>query len=127
MADERHEMAERDRQTVIAGAGIAGLSAAYRLQGESDVPFTVFEKAPVVGGYSRTVQHEGFRFDLGGHRFYTKKPGVSRVVEELVGDDLLQVDRISRIFFNGRFVHYPLRAFSTLRALGAWSALRKAP
>ena len=124
MADERHEMAERDRQTVIAGAGIAGLSAAYRLQGESDVPFTVFEKAPVVGGYSRTVQHEGFRFDLGGHRFYTKKPGVSRVVEELVGDDLLQVDRISRIFFNGRFVHYPLRAFSTLRALGAWGAGR---
>ncbi len=109
---------------VIAGAGVAGLAAAYRLQGEADVPFVVYERSPYVGGYSRTLSHGDFRFDLGGHRFYTKKAHVNRIVEEVVGEDLLVVDRLSRILFNGHFVHYPLSAFSTLRALGLWGAGR---
>jgi len=117
-------MAENDAQTVIAGGGVAGLSAAYRLQGSSDVPFVLFERDRQVGGYSRTVVHDGFRFDLGGHRFYTKKPEVSRVIDELVGPDLLEVDRISRILFKGRFVDYPLSAFNTLKSLGILSAGR---
>jgi protoporphyrinogen oxidase len=117
-------MNEPDAQIVIAGAGVAGLSAAYRLQGAADVPFVVFERAPYVGGYSRTETYGGFRFDLGGHRFYTKKAHIQRLLEELVGEDLLTVDRMSRIFFRGRFVHYPLSAFNTLRALGVGGAAR---
>lgn len=109
---------------VIAGAGVAGLAAAWRLQGRADVPFVVFERASCVGGHSRTIQHEDFRFDLGGHRFYTKKPEVQALIEELVGDDLLVVDRVSRILFRGRFVHYPLSPFNTLRALGPFGAAR---
>ncbi len=109
---------------VIVGAGVAGLSAAYRLQGHADVPFVVYEKAPHVGGYSRTIKHGEFRFDLGGHRFYTKKPDVQRIVEEVVGDDLLVVDRLSRILFNGRFVDYPLSPLSTLRGLGPGGATK---
>lgn len=116
-------MAVRD-PIVIAGAGVTGLSAAYRLQGDADVPFVVYERAPYVGGYSRTVEYGDFRFDLGGHRFYTKKAEVRRVVEEAVGDDLLVIDRLSRILFNDRFVNYPLSAFNTLKALGLTGASR---
>jgi protoporphyrinogen oxidase len=107
-----------NERIVIAGAGMAGLSAAYRLQGAADVPFVVFERAPYIGGYSRTVTYKDFRFDLGGHRFYTKKANVRELVEKLVGDDLLEVDRVSRIMFRGRFVNYPLSAFNTLKAVG---------
>jgi len=116
-------MAEPD-PIVIAGAGVAGLSAAYRLQGHANVPFLVYERAPYVGGYSRTIQHGDSRFDLGGHRFYTKKPHVQQVVEEVVGDDLLVVDRLSRILFNGRFVDYPLTPLSTLTGLGPGGAVK---
>jgi len=113
-----------NEKIVVAGAGVAGLSAAYRLQGSADVPFVVFESAPYVGGHSRTVQYKDFRFDLGGHRFYTKKPEVQALIESLVGDDLLQVDRLSRILFRGRFVNYPLSAFNTLKAVGLFGAAR---
>jgi len=109
---------------VVAGAGIAGLAAAYRLQDDGRRPFVVYERARRAGGNSRTMRHGEFRFDLGGHRFYTKKPHVDRLVRELLGDDALTVDRLSRILFNDRFVNYPLSAFNTLRALGPVGAVR---
>ncbi len=109
---------------VIAGSGIAGLSAAWRLQADSEVPFVLYEKSEHVGGYSRTMQYGDFRFDLGGHRFYTKKAHVERLVRDLLGEDRLTVDRLSRILLNGRFVHYPLSIVSTLRGLGLTGAAR---
>jgi len=107
-----------DCPIVIAGAGIAGVSAAYRLQGAGEAPFVVFEKESYIGGYSRTIRRGDFRFDLGGHRFYTKKPHVEEVVRRVVGDDLLEVDRTSRILFGGRLINYPLRPLNALRSLG---------
>jgi len=115
-------MKAEHQPVVIAGAGVAGLAAAYRLQKADELSFVVFEKASEVGGYSRTIRYKDFRFDLGGHRFYTKKADVHRLVEEVVGEDLLQVDRLSRILFNGRFVHYPLSGLNTLAALGPLGA-----
>ncbi|MFO8007760.1 MAG: FAD-dependent oxidoreductase, partial [Candidatus Brocadiia bacterium] len=109
---------------VIAGAGIAGLSAACRLQGASELPFVVLERDEQLGGHSRTLQWNGFRFDLGGHRFYTRKAPIERFVRDLVGDDLLTVDRVSHIRFRGSFVDYPLRPLSTLAALGPVGATR---
>ncbi|MFO7955623.1 MAG: FAD-dependent oxidoreductase [Candidatus Brocadiia bacterium] len=109
---------------VIAGAGIAGLAAAHRLQDDATRPFIVCEKADRVGGSSRTMEYGDFRFDLGGHRFYTKKAHIDRFVRELLGEDALTVDRLSRILFNGRFVDYPLSAFNTLSALGPLGAMR---
>lgn len=56
----------------IIGAGPAGLTAGYML-GKQGFTVTLIEKDPVqVGGISRTVEHEGFRFDIGGHRFFSK-------------------------------------------------------
>ena len=63
--------AERD-DVVILGAGPAGLTAAWELR-KHDVPVMVLEKDPrYVGGLARTVEHHGYRFDIGGHRFFSK-------------------------------------------------------
>lgn len=117
-------MSPDDRPVAIAGGGLAGLSAAYRLQVAGHPPFVLFEREPFLGGYCRTVARGRFRFDLGGHRFYTKNQQVHELVEHLLGDDLLVVDRVSRIFFRGRFADYPLTVCGSLRALGLRGALR---
>ena len=104
----------------IIGAGPAGLTAAYLLtkQGYS---VTVIEKDPVyVGGISRTVELDGFRFDIGGHRFFSKSQQVVDLWNEILPDDFIQRPRMSRIYYEGKFYSYPLRAFEALWNLGVW-------
>lgn len=104
----------------IIGAGPAGLTAAYLLSKESR-SVTVIERDPVyVGGISRTVEHEGFRFDIGGHRFFSKSKQVVDLWNEILPDDFIERPRMSRIYYEGRFYSYPLRAFEALRNLGLW-------
>jgi len=107
---------------VIAGAGPGGLTAAYQLTKRGQHPL-VLEADSVVGGISRTVVRDGWRFDLGGHRFFTKVPEVEALWHEILpeGDFLLR-PRMSRIYYNGRFIDYPLRALNAMRNVG----LRKA-
>ena len=102
---------------VIMGAGPAGLCAGYEL-GKKGVRSLVFEKGAVVGGLARTETYNGFRFDVGGHRFYTKVPAVEKIWHEVLPDDFLVRQRMSRIFYNGRFYNYPLRLTNTLKNLG---------
>ena len=71
---------------------------------------TVFEADGSVGGIAKTVEFEGYRFDLGGHRFYTKLQPVKRLWEEMLGDELLTRPRMSRIYYRDRFFNYPLGA-----------------
>jgi protoporphyrinogen oxidase len=102
----------------IIGAGPAGLTAAYLLtkQGYS---VTVIEKDErYVGGISRTVEHNGFRFDIGGHRFFSKSKEVVDLWDEILPDDFIQRPRMSRIYYEGKFYSYPLRAFEALFNLG---------
>lgn len=109
-------------QTLILGAGPAGLTAAVALQrARHDV--LLVERAARVGGLTRTEVRDGFRFDLGGHRFYTRKQEVHDFVAGLLGDDLLLVPRRSTIHFRGRFVDYPLRPWNALRNVGPSTAL----
>jgi protoporphyrinogen oxidase len=103
---------------VVLGAGAAGLTAAYVLAREGRPP-TVLERDPVVGGLARTEERDGFRFDLGGHRFYTKSPEVELLWHEILGDELLLRPRLSRIYYNRRFIDYPLDARELIRKLGA--------
>ncbi len=104
----------------IIGAGPAGLTAAYLL-GKAGLSVTVIERDPVyVGGISRTVEHDGFRFDIGGHRFFSKSKEVVDLWNELLPDDFIERPRMSRIYYEGRFYSYPLRAFEALRNLGLW-------
>ena len=111
----------------IVGAGPAGLTAAYLLT-KAGLSVAVIEQDPVyVGGISRTVQHEGYRFDIGGHRFFSKSQQVVDLWNELLPDDFIERPRMSRIYYEGKFYSYPLRAFEALWNLGvlrsAWCML----
>lgn len=106
----------------IIGAGPAGLTAGYML-GKQGIGVTLIEKDPVqVGGISRTVEHEGFRFDIGGHRFFSKSREVVDLWNELLPDDFIERPRMSRIFYQGKYYSYPLRAFEALWNLGIWQS-----
>jgi protoporphyrinogen oxidase len=110
--------------TVVIGAGPAGLTAAYLLA-TAGSPVAVFEADDVVGGISRTVEREGWRFDIGGHRFFTKVGRVEAFWREILpAEDFLRRPRMSRIYYRGRLFDYPLRAFNALRGLGLAEALR---
>jgi protoporphyrinogen oxidase len=107
----------------IIGAGPAGLTAAYLL-GKAGFSVAVMERDPAsVGGISRTVEADGFRFDIGGHRFFSKSREVVALWDELLPDGFLERPRMSRIYYRGRFYSYPLRAFEALRNLGVGQAM----
>jgi protoporphyrinogen oxidase len=115
-------MAE-DAPVVIAGAGPGGLTAAYQLTRRGQHPI-VLESDGVVGGISRTVVRDGWRFDLGGHRFFTKVPEVEALWHEILPDgDFLLRPRMSRIFYQGKYYDYPLKAMNALRNLGLKESL----
>jgi protoporphyrinogen oxidase len=102
----------------IVGAGPAGLTAAYLLT-KAGLTVAVIEKDPhYVGGISRTVEHEGYRFDIGGHRFFSKSKQVVELWNEILPDDFIERPRMSRIYYEGKFYSYPLRAFEALWNLG---------
>ena len=117
-------MDNRNSQVIVLGAGPAGLTAAYVLS-KSGVPIQVLEADPLyVGGISRTVRYKGFHFDIGGHRFFSKSKEVEDLWTEILGNDLLQRPRSSRIFYNGRFFFYPLKALDALSKLGILESAR---
>ena len=109
---------------VVVGAGPAGLTAALRLvQAGRDV--LVLESSDAVGGLSRTVERDGWRFDIGGHRFFTKVRAVERFWHELLpGGDFLVRPRLSRIYYRGKFYDYPIKPLNALRNLGMTEAVR---
>src|SRR5437868_15072432 len=109
------------RTVVIIGAGPAGLTAPYELC-KAGVAAVVLEQDEAVGGLAKTVKHKGFRFDIGGHRFYTKVKAAADIWREVLpAADFLRRKRLSRIYYNQRFFHYPLRASSMLFNLGLWN------
>src|SRR5215203_984971 len=106
-----------ERPVAVLGAGPAGLTAAYRLV-QRGLPVVVFEAGDQVGGLARTVVRDDYRFDLGGHRFFTKSTEVEALWEELLGPELLVRPRQSRIYWRGRFIDYPLRPADVFAKVG---------
>jgi protoporphyrinogen oxidase len=104
-------------ETAVLGGGPAGLTAAYVLALRG-LEGTVFEADSQVGGIARTVEHEGCRFDLGGHRFFTKLQPIERLWETMLGDELLTRPRLSRIYYDGKFFNYPLTSRDVVGRLG---------
>ncbi|HLK87448.1 MAG TPA: NAD(P)/FAD-dependent oxidoreductase [Candidatus Binataceae bacterium] len=108
--------------TVIIGAGPAGLSAAHELCAARR-PVVIVEQDPEhVGGIARTVSYKGFRFDIGGHRFFSKNPEIEKLWSEILGERMLERARLSRIYYRGRFFKYPLETRDALRQLGMFQA-----
>ena len=104
--------------SVIIGAGPAGLTAAYEL-GKRGVTSTVLEASDQVGGISKTVSYRGYRFDIGGHRFFSKVPLINELWDEILGEEFLLRPRISRIYYNQHFFDYPLKPMNALAGLGS--------
>jgi protoporphyrinogen oxidase len=113
-----------DSGIVVIGAGPAGLTAAYEL-GKVGRSCTVLEATDTVGGISRTVERDGWRFDLGGHRFFTKVVPVTELWHEILPpEDFLLRPRMSRIYYDGKYFDYPLKASNALKNLGIIEAIR---
>ena len=106
----------------MLGGGPAGLTAAYLLAREG-ASVTVFEATDIVGGISQTARYDGFRFDIGGHRFFTKIKPVQDMWDEVLGDEFLTVPRLSRIYYDGKFFDYPLKPMNALFGLGVFRAI----
>jgi protoporphyrinogen oxidase len=107
---------------VVIGAGPAGLTTAYELS-KNGLPSTILEAGRQVGGISQTVNYKNFRFDIGGHRFFSKIPMVNELWHEILGDNFLLRPRISRIHYKNKFFDYPLKATNALAGLGPVEAL----
>ncbi len=107
----------------VLGGGPAGLTAAYVLARRS-VAAQVFEADSQVGGIAKTVVHDGYRFDLGGHRFFTKLPEIQSLWEQVLGEEFLLRPRLSRIYYHGKFLAYPLQAKDVIRRLGLVESVR---
>src|SRR5262245_38434236 len=114
--EKRKAMSDSD--VFVIGAGPAGFAAAYLLT-KQGLSTTVIEADPAyVGGISRTASYKEFLFDIGGHRFFSKSKEVVDLWKEILGDDLVERPRLSRIYYNGKFYSYPLKAFEALNNLG---------
>ena len=109
-----------DVDVAIIGAGPAGLTAGYLLTKAGKTVAIIEKDETYVGGISRTVEHEGYRFDIGGHRFFSKSQQVVDLWNEILPDDFIQRPRMSRIYYEGKFYSYPLRAFEALWNLGVF-------
>jgi protoporphyrinogen oxidase len=118
----KNQPAASAEPVVIIGAGPAGLTAALELCRQG-VPVVVFDSDGRVGGLSQTVEYRGYRFDIGGHRFYTKVAAVRELWREMLGADFIRRPRLSRIFYGGRFYDYPLRPLNALRNLGLLASI----
>ncbi len=130
-------MENKQQTAIIIGAGPAGLTAAYCLLKETNIKPVILEESEFIGGISRTATHNGNRMDIGGHRFFSKSDEVNKIWDEIMPlqgspsiDDLtlgvekplsengpdpekedvvmLKRNRISRIFFLGKFFDYPI-------------------
>ena len=110
-------------RTLVVGAGPAGLTAAYLLAREGHA-VTVLEGSCEIGGLSQTAVYKDYRFDIGGHRFFTKIEPVQELWDEILDEDFIEVPRLSRIFYRGRFFDYPLKAKNALLGLGIINSIR---
>jgi protoporphyrinogen oxidase len=108
---------ETSQTTLVLGGGPAGLTAGYLL-GRAGRDVVVLEAEDQVGGLAKTVERDGYRFDLGGHRFFTKALEVDTLWHEILGEEFLLRPRMSRIYWNNRFLDYPLRGPDVIRKLG---------
>jgi len=112
--------------TVIAGGGPAGLTAAYELTKHGHKCIVLEYENALVGGISRTDQYKGYRFDIGGHRFFSKSAEINALWREILGDELITRSRLSRIHYDGKFFDYPLKPLDAFLKLGPITSARMA-
>lgn len=108
-------------KVAIIGAGPAGMTAAYELS-KHIKDIDVFEAGPSVGGMAKTIELWNQKVDIGPHRFFSNDTRVNELWLEVVGNDYEMVDRLTRIYYNKKFFHYPIKAFNALTNMGIFKA-----
>ncbi len=111
------------KKILILGAGLAGLAAGYELV-KAGHQVTLVEKEDAVGGLARTIVQKGFCFDTGPHRWYTKNDMVNQWMLKLLGNEVIKVPRLTRIYFDNKFFNYPIKIKSTLEGMGMVKTLQ---
>ena len=111
------------KKILIIGAGPAGLTAGYVLS-ENGYQVDILEKnQKYVGGISRTEEYKGFRFDIGGHRFFSKSSEINILWNKILPKDFIIRKRKSRIFIKKKFFNYPLDIIEVVFKLGIYESL----
>ena len=123
----------KSNKVIIIGAGPAGLTAAFELLEKTDMIPVIYEETDIIGGISRTVDYKGNKIDIGGHRFFSKFDRImnwwanilplntdNQTTDSEKNDNvMLTRNRVSRIFFLGKFFDYPISLnFKTMLNLG---------
>ena len=106
-----------DEHVVILGAGPAGLATGHELSA-SGVQVSVLDRNDFVGGLCNTNVHKGYKFDLGGHRWFTKNEDLNTWFRRLMGDEIVWVERISRIYYDGGYYSYPISILNVIKNAG---------
>ena len=119
----RFDRGDARKPVAVLGGGPAGLTAGYLLA-QQGRPVIVFEAEDQVGGIAKTEVRDGYRFDLGGHRFFTKSEEVNELWREVMKEEFLKRPRMSRIFWNGKFLKYPLDGKDVMKQLGPVELVR---
>lgn len=110
-------------KTAVIGAGPAGITAAYQLA-KAGVTVDVYESSAQVGGLARTIALWGMKADVGPHRFFSKDTRVNKLWLELAQQDYTMINRLTRIYYKGKFFHYPLKPIDALKNLGIEESLK---
>ena len=111
-------------RALILGGGPAGLTAGYELARSGKYQVMILEKQNSWGGLARTLYHRGYRFDIGGHRWFTKNQSLNNFFKKLMGEELRTTRRISRIYLDGKYYDYPLKLGSALMTMGPLTAAK---
>ena len=110
------------RNIIILGGGPAGLATGHEVS-VNGVKVTVLERNDYVGGLCRTIEEDGYRFDLGGHRWFTKNEDLNDWFKRLMIDELVMVNRISRIYYDRKYFYYPIQAGDILKKTGLFTIM----
>ena len=116
-------MIKKDSDLHILGGGPAGMALSYFALNKH-IPFKLIEATNQVGGNCKTISEGEFKFDTGAHRLHDKDKEVTKLIKNILKDDLLKVSAPSQIFLKGKMIDFPLNINSVFKQL-SWVELKK--